>query len=116
MIDRIARPNAEASALLGLRRADARMDKAAANVAYSGLAANEASRVAFSPEGLALAETANANMGGAETAGAARPPEDLPTALVDSSIAQHEQAANIKVLQASEAMQRDLLDIVQRDR
>lgn len=97
------------------------MDKAAANVAYSGLAANEASRVAFSSEGLALAEAASADTGGAGTAGAsiaspARPPDDLPTALVDSSIAQRDQAANIKVLQASEAMQRDLLDLVRRDR
>jgi hypothetical protein len=96
-------PRAEAAALGGIQRAEARMVRAAADVAHKSLE-NRAANVEISEEGRSLALPLSGEL-------AARPPHDLPEALIDSEIAAHEQAANLKVLATAFEMSETLLDI-----
>lgn len=96
-------PRAEVAALGGIQRAAARMVRAAADVAHAGLE-NRAASVEISGEGRSLALPRSATS-------AERLPHDLPEALIDSEIAAHEQAANLKVLATAFEMSETLLDI-----
>ncbi|MEN9581331.1 MAG: hypothetical protein RJA70_4340 [Pseudomonadota bacterium] len=98
MISKLSLPNAEESAIQGIQRSHRRLESAAAQVARSGLQAEAPAVVKISAEGRSLAA----------------PPEqgsvgDLAGALVDAKMAKHEQAANLKVLQTSDEMTRELL-------
>lgn len=83
------------------------MVRAAADVAHAGLVQNQAAKVSISSEGRDLAQ-------GPSTAAPGRPPHDLAEALLDSEVAKHELAANVKVLSTRSEMDRTLLDIKPR--
>lgn len=84
------------------------MNKAAADVASNGARDTAAARVAISDEARTLA--ANGKVADSTPQGAS----DLAGALIESTIAQHEQAANIAVLKTDDEMQRELIALGQR--
>jgi hypothetical protein len=107
MIDPVGIPRAESAALGGIRRAQARMDQAAADVAHAGVVQNHAALVGISDAGRALASSLPDRSG-------VRPAHDLPEALIDSEIASHELAANVKVLSTALEMDETLLQLKKR--
>lgn len=98
MISKLGRANAEESAISGIERSHKKLEGAAQEITRASLGANRAASVAISAEGRSLALSAEDGSTG-----------DLAGALVESLSAKHEQAANIKVLETSDEMKRELL-------
>lgn len=108
MIDPVGVPRAQQAALGGIQRAQGRLNQAAADVAHDGVVQNEAARVTFSDEARKLASASGHSP---SPLGGERPRHDLPEALVDSMVAEHEMAANVKVLQTTDEVEKTLMDI-----
>jgi hypothetical protein len=86
----------QSSALVGIQRASASADRAAASIVSSGVGATDP--VTISPEARAFA----AASGG----------DDLASSLVNLDAAKHTLAAQVSVLHAADDMSNDLLNIV----
>lgn len=115
--------SAMASAVGGVRRAQALADRAASDVARAGIDANNfgnAASVQISQGARALASGEGASNAPSNQAGAAAPQDtmvpDIAEAMVNMNIAKHVHAANVRVLQTADEMSRDLERLVGPER
>jgi hypothetical protein len=92
---------AERAAIGGIQRASSALESSAARITQQGTSApSRAATVSISPEARARAQEAFHESRAREG--------DLAEALVDQSVAKHQNAANVRVLQAAEQVREDL--------
>jgi hypothetical protein len=91
-------PPAAVSAIAGIQKGMQRFDQAAAAVATAGPAASNAAVLSLSPEAQAAASQAHG--------------AGLEEAMIDTRIAKHTVAANIRTLQTVDAMSKELIDLL----
>lgn len=94
-------PSAEHSALQGIQRAHTALDTTAAAIA--GAHNEPPARVDISPAARSLAEAPARDV-------------DLASELTNMSLTKHFHGANVKVLESSQEMQRDLMQLLESNR
>lgn len=109
MISKTGIGGAAEAAIGGIKKAHQKLERAAADVAHHGARSAEAMRVSFSEEGRRLAAASETSQ--EQPAGDKRTVPDLAEALVNSNLAKHEHATNIKVLQTVEQVSDALLGV-----